>query len=187
MLLQVQIFLDSAVWFLGLAAAVIGLKAFLAFLACLLLKNSFRDSFIVGARLAQVGEFSLLLASLALESDLFLPGQYQAFLIVAILSMLAAPLLIQVSPGLSIRLHSLFRTGPAEEPESTEQDQLSGHVIIAGYGLVGRNLSRVLKETHTPFVVLELDGERIKQALNEGIPALYGDSTHRDTDRKSVV
>jgi len=53
-------------------------------------------------------------------------------------------------------------------------------VIIAGFGMVGRNLSRVLKETHTPFIVLELDGERIKQALNEGITALYGDSTHRD-------
>jgi K+:H+ antiporter len=181
MLLQVQIFFDSVFWFLGLAVAVIALKAVLAFFACLILRNSFRDSFIVGSRLAQVGEFSLLLASLALESDLFLPGQYQSFLIVAILSMLVAPLLIQVSTGLSMKLHSLFRTGLEEETESTGQDKRSGHVIVAGYGLVGRNLSRVLKETHTPFVVLELDGEKIKQALNEGVPALYGDSTHRDT------
>jgi K+:H+ antiporter len=181
MLLQVQIFFDSALWFLGLAAAVIALKAVMAFTACLIMKNSFRDSFIVGARLAQVGEFSLLLASLALESDLFLPDQYQSFLIVSILSMLAAPLLIQVSSGLSMKLHSLFRAEPEEAPESAEQDKLSGHVIIAGYGLVGRNLSRVLKETHTPFVVLELEGEKIKQALNEDVPARYGDSTHRDT------
>ncbi|MDA0692820.1 MAG: cation:proton antiporter [Nitrospinae bacterium] len=181
MLLQVQVFWDSALWFLGLAAAVVALKAVLAFLACLVLKNSFRDSFIVGARLAQVGEFSLLLASLALESDLFLPGQYQSFLIVCILSMLAAPLLIQVSTGLSMKLHSLFRAGPEEESESPGQNKLAGHVIIAGYGLVGRNLSRVLKETHTPFVVLELAGEKIKQALNEEVKALYGDSTHRDT------
>ena len=181
MLLQVQIFYESALWYLGLSAAVIALKALLAFLACLILKNSFRVSFIVGIRLAQVGEFSLLLASLALESDLFLPGQYQSFLIVSIISMLAAPLLIQASSGISIRLHSLFRTGPAEEPEAGKQESRSGHVIIAGYGLVGRNLSRVLKETHTPFVVLELDGEKIKQGLKEDIPILYGDSTHRDT------
>lgn len=181
MLLQVQVFYESALWYLGLTAGVIALKAVLAFFACLLLKNSFRVSFIVGIRLAQVGEFSLLLASLALESDLFLPGQYQSFLIVSILSMLVAPLLIQISTGLSMKLHSLFRTGPEEETESIRQDKRSGHVIIAGYGLVGRNLSRVLKETHTPFVVLELDGEKIKQALNEEVPALYGDSTHRDT------
>lgn len=180
MLLQVEIFYDSVFWYLGLAGAVIGLKASLGFLACLLLKNTFRVSFIVGVRLAQVGEFSLLLASLALEKDLFLPGHYQSFLIVSILSMLIAPLLIQFSTGLSMKLHSLFGAAEAEEPETAGQKKLSGHVIIAGFGLVGRNLSRVLKETGTPFIVLELDGERIKQALSEGITALYGDSTHRD-------
>jgi len=180
MLLQVDIFYDSVFWYLGLAGAVIGLKAFLGFLACLLLKNSFRISFIVGVRLAQVGEFSLLLASLALEKDLFLPGHYQSFLIVSIISMLVAPLLIQVSVGFSIKLHSLFGAASSEELESVEQEKLSGHVIVAGFGMVGRNLSRALKETHTPFIVLELEGERIKQALNEGITALYGDSTHRD-------
>jgi len=180
MLLQVELFFDSALWYLGLAGAVIGLKAFLAFLACLLLKNSMRISFIVGVRLAQVGEFSLLLASLALEKDLFLPGHYQSFLIVSIISMLAAPLLIQFSVGLSMKLHSLFGVASSDESESAEQEKLAGHVIIAGFGMVGRNLSKVLKETHTPFIVLELDGERIKQALNEGITALYGDSTHRD-------
>ena len=181
MLLQVEMFFDSVFWYLGLAGAVIGLKAFLGFMACLLLKNSFRISFIVGVRLAQVGEFSLLLASLALEKDLFLPGHYQSFLIVSIISMLAAPLLIQLSVGLSMKLHSLFGAVSTDESESVEQQKLSEHVIIAGFGMVGRNLSRVLKETHTPFIVLELDGERIKQALNEGITALYGDSTHRDT------
>jgi CPA2 family monovalent cation:H+ antiporter-2 len=180
MLLQVEIFYDSVFWFLGLAGAVIGLKAFLGFLACLLLKNTFRVSFIVGIRLAQVGEFSLIIASLALEKDLFLPGHYQSFLIVSILSMLVAPLLIQFSTGLSMKLHSLFGAAEVEEPESAKEEKLSGHVIIAGFGMVGRNLSRVLKETGTPFIVLELDGERIKQALSEGITTLYGDATHRD-------
>jgi CPA2 family monovalent cation:H+ antiporter-2 len=180
MLLQVEIFYDSVFWYLGLAGAVIGLKAFLGFLACLLLKNTFRVSFIVGIRLAQVGEFSLLLASLALEKDLFLPGHYQSFLIVSILSMLIAPLLIQFSTGFSMKLHSLFGAAEDEEQETAEEEKLSGHVIIAGFGMVGQNLSRVLKETGTPFIVLELDGERIKQALSEGITTLYGDATHRD-------
>ncbi len=180
MLLQVDIFYDSVFWYLGLAGAVIGLKAFLGLLACLLLKNTFRVSFIVGVRLAQVGEFSLLLASLALEKDLFLPGHYQSFLIVSILSMLIAPLLIQFSVGLSMKLHALVGAAVPEEPETDPQEKLSGHVIIAGFGMVGRNLSRVLKETRTPFIVIELDGERIKQALSEGVTALYGDSTHRD-------
>lgn len=183
MLLQIQVFFESLLWYLGMAVAVIVLKAFLAFLASLVLKNSFRISLIVGLRLAQIGEFSLLLANLALEKNLFTGNQYQSFLIVSILSMLLAPVLIQISTGLSIRLHSLVggvsaSTAPVTEPGEAP---LSGHVIIAGYGLVGRNLSRVLKETNTPFVILDLNGERIRHALNQDMKALYGDSTHRDT------
>ncbi len=181
MLLDLQIFYDSGLLFLGLAVGVIAAKAVLAFLASLALKNSFRISFIVGLRLAQVGEFSLLLANLALENELFESQQYQSFLIVSIFSMLIAPLLIQLSGTLSIKLDSLMGAKTDEELEPVEKEKLSGHVIIAGYGMVGRNLSRVLKETNTPFIILEMDGERIRQALSQNMNTLYGDSTHRDT------
>jgi len=183
MLLETQVFFASAFWYLGLAVVVIAVKAALAFSASLALKKSFRLSFIVGLRLAQVGEFSLLLANLALDRDIFINEQYQSFLIVSILTMLAAPLLIQLSAGVAMKLDSLFGPGSAmmEEKDAPEKDALTGHVIIAGFGLVGRNLSRVLKETNTPFVVLEMDGERIRLALNEDVVALYGDATHRDT------
>jgi len=185
MLLQMEVFLASAPLFLAWTAALIVLKALVAFLASRVMGNPPRISFIVGLRLAQVGEFSLLLASLALEQNLLSIGDYQSFLIVAILSMLAAPLFIQVSSGLSLRLHALFgKTSAWEEQREAAAERkpgLSDHVIIAGYGLVGRNLSRVLLETGTPFVVVDLDGERIKQAIAKKMEALYGDSTHRDT------
>jgi len=190
MLLQVDEFFQWAPLYLGWTAALIALKALVAFIASWLMKNPPRISFIVGLRLAQVGEFSLLLASLAVEQSLLSEGQYQSFLIVSILSMLAAPLLIQGSSGFSLWLHALFGKSAGEEkPEPAREDRkpLSGHVIIAGYGLVGRNLSRVLMETQTPFVVVDMDGERIKQALSQSMEALYGDSTHRDTLSRAGV
>ncbi|MFQ5672066.1 MAG: cation:proton antiporter [Nitrospinales bacterium] len=181
MLLQTRIFLDSIFNYLGLAVAVIVVKAILTLLACLLTKSSLRIAFVVGIRLAQVGEFSLLLAGLALGKGLFSEELYQSFLIVSILSMLAAPILIQMSSNISIKLWSRFGTAPEIEDAGREKEGRTGHVIIAGYGLVGRNLARVLNETHIPFLVLELNGERIKRALVQKMPAHYGDATHRET------
>ncbi len=178
MLLNVPNFMDSALLYVGLTLAVIVVKALLTFLAALIAKNSFRISLVVGIRLAQVGEFSLILAILALELGLFSSAEYQSFLIVSILSMLLAPILIQLSSRLALQLHSKM-VQDAETEGSNHK--LTDHVIISGFGIVGRNLARVLKETNTPFLILDLDGERIKRALTEDLVAEYGDPTHRDT------
>ena len=178
MLLNVPNFMDSALLYIGLTLAVIGGKALLTFFAALIAKNSFRISLVVGIRLAQVGEFSLILATLAMELGLFSSGEYQSFLIVSILSMLLAPILIQFSSRFALQLHSQM----VQDAETEGLGHgLSEHVIISNFDIVGRNLARVLKETNTPCLVLDLDGERIKQALTEDMVAEYGDATHRDT------
>ncbi len=178
MLLQTDMFFADVGLYLGLAAGLIALKTILAWAASWGARNSFRISFIVGLRLAQVGEFSLILASLALELGLFDHQLYQSFLIVAILSLLTAPLLIQASSELSFRL---FAGGRADDAEAPREKSIADHVIIVGYSLVGRNLSHVLKEIHIPFQVIALDGEMVKQALTEQVPVLYGDSTQSET------
>ncbi len=183
MLLKVDVFFASAGTFFIWALAAVGIKMAVAFLAALIFSRSFRNAFIVGVRLAQVGEFSLLLAALALKKGLFPPDQYQSFLIVSILTLLAAPLLIQVSAGAAMALQSLFGGKPDAEVDAAQAETtpFSDHVIICGFSLVGRNLSRVLKETNTPFVVVDLDGEIIRQALQQDIKAQFGDYTHRET------
>lgn len=181
MLLKLNYFFDSVLWFLGLTAAAIALKALMAMLATVVLKNSFRISFIVGLRLAQVGEFSILLADQALDLGLFTEEIYQSFLIVSLLSMLVSPILIQLSVKASIKLFSGLGAPSESLAAEPEKKKLSSHVIVSGYGLGGRNLSRVLKEVHIDFLVLELNAERIKEALSNKIHAIYGDATHRDT------
>lgn len=178
MLLQVQIFFDSVLCFLGLAGAVVLIKMFFAFLSCILVRTPPRISLIVGMRLAQVGEFSLILAAIGLEKELFSSNQYQYLLIVSLLSMLAAPLLIQISSKFSIWVFSRVK---AEEPEKKEEELFSGHVIISGYGLGGRTLAKVLQEAQIPFMVLELSGEKVKRALTEGHIAHYGDCAQEET------
>ena len=180
MLLQVQV-LAGSVWLcLGLFVVVVLVKGGLAGLACLLVRVPLRISFVVGMRLAQVGEFSLILSAMALDQGLLDSHQYQLLLIVSILSMLFAPLLIQASSALSIRIFSQWKS--AEIDSNNEPvPRLKGHVIIVGYGLGGRTLAQVLLETQIPFMVLDLDGEQIKRALTEGISTLYGDCTQEET------
>lgn len=180
MLLQTQVFVDSIWACLALSVLVIMIKSGLAGLACLLVRVPLRISFVVGLRLAQVGEFSLILAAVALDQGLFDSQQYQVLLIVSILSMLFAPLLIQASTALSIKIFSKWKS---EENDSAQQQdsKFKGHVIIVGYGLGGRTLAQVLLETQIPFLVLDLDGEQVKRALTEGIKTHYGDCTQEET------
>ena len=178
MLLQMQVFVDSVWVCLALSALVILVKAGLAGLACLLVKVPLRIAFVVGLRLAQVGEFSLILAAMTLDQGLFDSHQYQLLLIVSILSMLFAPLLIQASTAISIRIFSKWKS---EETGPSQKETLKGHVVIVGYSLGGRTLAQVLLETQIPFLVLDLDGEQVKRALTEGITTHYGDCAQEET------
>jgi CPA2 family monovalent cation:H+ antiporter-2 len=182
MMLDVGIFLDAVPKYLGLTAGLIVIKAVIATLAVRILKNPPRISAISGLRLAQAGEFSLFMAGLATQQGLLSGDIFQTFLIVCILSMLAAPILVQHAPEIATALFSRLRRFPAEEehPAESRRQPLAQHVIIAGYGLGGQYLARVLKESHIPFIVLDLNPERIKRAMTENMPVLFGDATHRD-------
>ena len=178
MLLQVEVFFDSVLLFMALVAGVILLKMFLTFLSCILLRAPIRISLIVGMRLAQIGEFSLILAAISLEQGLLNNDQYQVLLIVSILSMLVTPLMIQISSKLSIWIFSNIKR---EESKGKQDEALNEHVIISGYGLGGRTLAKVLQEAQIPFIVLELSGEKVKRALTEGLTTNYGDCTQEET------
>ena len=180
MLLDINVFTNSVWTCLTLTVLVILVKGSLAGLACLLVRIPLRVSFVVGVRLAQVGEFSLILAAMALEQELFNSHQYQLLLIVSILSMLVTPLLIQASTGLSVKLFAKWKSKEVDSVEK-EDPKLVGHVVIVGYGVGGRTLAQVLLETKVPFLVLDLDGERVKRALTEGITTLYGDCVQEQT------
>ena len=187
MILDAQNLIESFSLYLGLTVGLVIIKAAAAFAASSMFKNSPRISFVVGLRLAQVGEFSLILANLVLGQGLFTEAEYQSFLGVCILSMLVAPILIQFSSGWSIKIFSRWLATVEEGQEAPDEKALSNHVIIAGYGLIGRNLSRVLKEINISFRVLDLDREGIKRGLTEKVPILYGDCTHRETLIKAGI
>ncbi len=125
-----------------------------------------------GLSLAQIGEFSFVLAAAGLPLGLFGAGHYQVFLAVAALSMLGAPFLVMASRSWAVRLGGRSGAGPpAEEPAAAPGD----HAIVVGYGLAGRYLARMLQAAGIECVVVDQNAELVEVARREGFGALYGD------------
>ena len=135
------------------------------------LQRSFRLGLLLGLALAQVGEFSLILARMGGAFELLSPDQEQIFLATSILSMLATPLLILGGGRLGFALH---RGDGAEAPSAGD---MTGHVLIVGYGLNGRNLARVLREVDIPHRILDLNPQMARRVRDEGETIDFGDAT----------
>ncbi len=105
------------------------------------------------------------------------------FYTATVVTMLVTPLALRFGPGIAAgasrlrALDRLFRRGKAE-PESEAPDT-SGHVVVLGYGVGGEMLAEVLAEAGAPFVVLDLNVKRVREARRRGRPVFYGDVTSR--------
>ena len=154
-----------------------------------------RSAIMVGVAVAQVGEFSFILAQQGQENGLLRDDPYQIFLTVSVLSMIVTPFLMQWSPSMARRVEAVqrlrhwlpSRTEAHVLKTEGKQIRLKDHVIIVGYGLNGRNLARVLSETEIPYLALDLDGDTVRRESRHGVPIYYGDATNPNVLRHAKV
>ena len=132
-----------------------------------------------GLYLAQAGEFGFVLLSLAQGQNLVPPALMNPILASMVLSMLATPFIIMYSNRIVMKLvasdwlqQSLQMTTIARKTINT-----SKHVIICGYGRCGQNLARMLEREGIPYMALDLDPDRVRQAAAAGDSVVYGDAT----------
>ncbi|MEO6308512.1 MAG: cation:proton antiporter [Nitrospiraceae bacterium] len=179
----------------GLLVTVLLVKFVAGAGAVLLAEIPLRSAIMVGIALAQVGEFSFLLAQQGQESGFLRGDPYQIFLAVSVLSMIVTPFLMQWSPHLARRVEAWQRlrhwlpsrtTAHVLQTEG-KQIRVKDHVIIVGYGLNGRNLARVLGETEIPYLALDLDGDTVSREAKHGVPVYYGDGTNPNVLRHMKV
>jgi CPA2 family monovalent cation:H+ antiporter-2 len=172
--------LTALLWF---GALVLG-KAIIVLVVARLSGNSLRVGTMVGIGLAQVGEFSFILAKVGLEQELLTKPDYQKFLAASILSMIATPFLINLAPRVGYALQSKLSPGSPLDPQMEDIEaachDLNEHVVVIGYGMNGRNLVKVLHRVGIPYVVLELNAEVVRQARELGVPIEYGDASRKD-------
>ena len=177
MLLDVPAVLDQFALTAALTGGLIVLKTALAAGAVLASGGVAATALASGLSLAQIGEFSVLLAAAGLPLGLFREGDYQLFLSVAVLSMMAAPLLIRLARPAADRAADRFGLArPADRsPAPGRLDALTGHTIVVGYGLAGRYLARVLRAAGIACVVVDQNAELVARARDDGFAVVFGD------------
>jgi CPA2 family monovalent cation:H+ antiporter-2 len=195
MLLDIRFLAEHAMLVAATVVAImIGKAAVMAFPA-MITGFPARTSLLAGAALAQVGEFSFVLGSRGADAGLLGRDDYQTFLAAAVITMATTPLVTAALPGWLDRL-SRSRFGGrwlAERPVTEDRPLRANHVIIAGFGLNGRNLATALAEFDVPHVVLELNPETVRRERSFGLDIHYGDCTraavleHVGIDRARAV
>jgi len=158
----------------GKSAAAIAIVALLGF--------PLRTGLTVGAGLAQVGEFSFILATAGAALGLLPADAYQLVVAGALLSITINPLLFALIDPIDAALKSrpalrrrLERGGGVLARPVPEHEPLSGHAIICGWGRVGRTVARALDGRGFRYIVIEEDRRTVEGLRGRGVRALYGD------------
>ena len=167
-------------WFLVLLLTTVPLAVKFALIAALarLFKAGAGTSLRVGLYLAQAGEFGFVLLTLGADRGLIAPQWMSPVLAAMVLSMLAAPFLVMHADRIVSRLsasdwmmQSVALTSIARKSIAAE-----AHVIICGYGRSGQNLARLLGQEGVPYMALDLDPDRVRQAAAAGQSVVFGDA-----------
>jgi CPA2 family monovalent cation:H+ antiporter-2 len=182
MLLDPAYLLQNPLAILAVLALVVVGKSIAAIGIVALLGYPLRTGLTVGAGLAQIGEFSFILATAGVGLGVLPVEAYQLVVAGALISITLNPFVfalvdpvdawLKARPGIRHRLERaggpLARPAPAQEP-------MRGHAVICGWGRVGRTVARALEARGFAYVVIEEHRRTVESLREHGVQALYGD------------
>lgn len=184
MLMNLNFIYKNFMMVLSGLALVILIKILAILVVAYFLRLSQRVSIISSISLAQVGEFSFVLAFGGKNAGLVGDDVYQLILSVTVVTMILSPFMIKFAYKISERpevfslLKSIYKK--SKEYEEVRSVKKQDHVIIIGFGLNGRNLAKILKELNIPYVILEMNSVTVSEMKKKGEPIYYGDGTSID-------
>lgn len=182
MSLDIQVVIEDFLWVFVILLTLILLKTgVIAGLSRLFGTNS-AVAVKTAMNLAQAGELGFVLLAQAGAIGLIENSVLQPVLAAMVLSMFIAPFMIEYSEPMMQRFYSTEWMHRAMQITSiaTQTMVVQNHVIICGYGRSGQNMSRILEQESIPFIALDLDPQRIREATNAGESVVYGDAARRE-------
>lgn len=185
MTVQLEVVFRQFDWMLTAIAFTLVVKIFITVSAVKLAGWPYRVAFQVGVGLCSVSEFGYVLARQADTAGLlpenFMDGMIGYTVGTMIAGSILFPLGTRFTGKVSVILNQIDSTRLAskDDAEETTEDELSGHVVIVGFGINGENLVRVLKATQIPHCVIEMNQGLIHKAREMGAPVVIGDATRR--------
>ncbi|MDF3839730.1 YbaL family putative K(+) efflux transporter [Cupriavidus basilensis] len=185
MLFEPAILMEQPVHVLGVVAIIIVGKSIAALALVLAFRYPLNTALTVSASLAQIGEFSFILAGLGLSLGL-LPAEGMSLVLAgALISIALNPMLFAAIEPLRrwvLRRSELARRleqrgDPyAELPMNTERKYLEGQVVLVGYGRVGKRIASALEARGIPYVVAEQNRELVEDLRKKGMVAVSGNA-----------
>ena len=186
MLFDPQVLLRQPFQVFIVVAIIIFGKSLAAFFIVLLFRYPLNTALTVSASLAQIGEFSFILAGLGVQLRL-MPAEGQSLVLAgAIISIALNPLVFRAIEPAQIWIRARSKLAQALErpddplavlPTTVELTRLTGHVVLVGYGRVGKRIGEALTANGISFVVAEENREVVEQLRKRGIPAVSGDAS----------
>jgi CPA2 family monovalent cation:H+ antiporter-2 len=185
MLFDPRILLERPLQVVAVVAIIVGFKSLAAAAFVLLTRYPLNTALTVSAGLAQVGEFSFILAGLGVSLGL-LPAEGQSLILAgAIFSIALNPLIFSAIEPAQRWIRRRSRLARALErfadplgalPQSTDRKYLANQVVLVGYGRVGRHIAAALAERSIPFVVADANRELVERLRAFGTPAVAGNA-----------
>jgi CPA2 family monovalent cation:H+ antiporter-2 len=185
MLFDPSVLMEQPMRVLAVVAIIIVGKSLAAMLLVLAFRYPLNTALTVAASLAQIGEFSFILAGFGVSLGLLPTEGLSLVLAGALISIALNPLVFAVIAPLrqwALRRSDFarrleHRTDPfAELPMSTERRYLAGQVVLVGYGQVGRRIAAALGESSIPFIVAEQNRELVENLRKQGMHAVSGNA-----------
>lgn len=186
MLFAPAMLVEEPVRVLAVVAIIVLGKSLAAFLLVLAFRYPLNTALTVSASLAQIGEFSFILAGLGVSLQLLSNDGQSLILAGALISIALNPLLFDVIEPLQSWIRSRSRLARALEraddplaelPMTVDLNLLTGHVVLVGYGEVGRRIGEALTARGVPIVVADQNRELVEQLRQRDIPAVCGDAS----------
>lgn len=186
MLFEPSILMQKPLSVLAVVAVIVFGKSIAAIVITLVLRYPLNTALTVAASLAQIGEFSFILAGLGASLGILPTEGVNLILAGALISIAINPLIFSMIKPLKrwvLGFSDLARQYEqrvdqfSELPMSTERKYLEGQVVLVGYGRVGKRIAKVLNECNIPYVVAEENRELVESLRKKGIPAVSGNAS----------
>jgi len=157
----------------GSIAIVLLGKSVAAFLVVRLLRYPVATALVVALALAQIGEFSFILAALGRQLEILPAVATNVLVATSVVSITLNPLLFRLIGPLQKRL----ATAPSIPPDGEIATRTSARAVVVGYGHVGKTVSRLLAEHQIEPTIVELNHNTVASLRERGLRAVYGDAT----------
>lgn len=181
-----RLVIDNPLWIISAVVGLFAIKSTIITGLCFVFGTTRAVALEAGLLLGQGGEFAFIVVGLAMSLGLMGADVGQFMLIVAGVTMLVTPL---VATGAE-KLGQRFQTRDEEKTHAgqlAELGELEGHVILAGFGRVGRTLANVLDAEAVPYIALDANPQNVKDGRDADLPVFFGDAGRLELLRRAHV